>query len=357
MSGADPIRPYLDAEFAALVDDSPEPGQLRFGFGPVEPLPSACEVAPVRVAAEAFEVEHMGLHYVVRPGAVGLEVQLCSLPSPATWRGHLAPAALRRARDWNFLSPEEEIAKNFTYGMYDYMCQVSQLPLGQTWLHASSFERDGRGVALCAWGGIGKTSAMLKLALEDGWRFLSDDLALIDDGGVLWRTPKRMQIYGYNVSGQPVLEAALLDGRSALDRASWAWHLRRRGPRGVRRRVSAESLLGASRVAERAALHSIYFLERADIPDFVCDPLAVDELAERAAWILWKELQPFVDIAAALNGAGASSLLPRPQDLHEAAVEVLCKALTGITPQRVQIPSKAGPDALAQWLRVRLDTE
>lgn len=351
LSGSDPVRPYLDAEFSALADDGQGPRQLRFNFGPVLPLADATRLAPVRVATEAYEVQYPDLHYIVRPDESGLEVRLCSLPKPATWKRRLAPAWLRQAHNWNYLTPVEEVAKNFTYNVYDYLCQMSQLPIGQTWLHASSFERDGRGVALCAWGGIGKTSAMLKLVQEDGWRFLSDDLALIDDAGVLWRTPKKMQIYAYNTSGQPALADALLLGRGPLDRASWAWNLRRRGPSGVRRRVSAEELVGVSHVAESAMLSDILLLERADVAEFVWEPIAMELLADRVAWVLWNELQPYVDIAAAVHAAGGAGLLPRPQDQHDATVAVLRKALAGVAPRRLVIPISAGPNDLAENLR------
>jgi hypothetical protein len=52
------------------------PRQLRFSFGTVEPLRAARKVSPVRVAADAVEVEHLSLHYVVRPDAEGFGVQL-----------------------------------------------------------------------------------------------------------------------------------------------------------------------------------------------------------------------------------------------------------------------------------------
>src|SRR5690606_22968318 len=92
---------------------------------------------------------------------------------------------------------------------------------GQTYVHASGFEKKGLGVAVFAHGGIGKTTSMLKMVREDGWKFLSDDLAVIDAQGVMWRSPKRMQIYAYNLLGQRPLQKDLFRGRSLADRMSW----------------------------------------------------------------------------------------------------------------------------------------
>src|SRR5690606_6917130 len=147
----------------------------------------------------------------------------------------------------------------------------------------SSFERDGRAVAAVAWGGVGKTTALLKLVGEAGWKFLSDDLGLVDDAGMIWRTPKRMQVYGYNLRGQPASYRALMAGRNPIDRA--AWHIRERtaGPKRVRRRVSAEELFGSERVGTRAKLTDVLFMERADVPRLAATPMTGDELARRAA--------------------------------------------------------------------------
>jgi hypothetical protein len=255
-----------------------------------------------------------------------------------------------RARDWTFLSGEEIRAKNFMYGVFDYLTQVAQLDLGQSYFHASSVEREGEGTAIVAWGGIGKTSAALKLITEHGFRFLSDDLGLVDDAGTLWRTPKRLQVYAYNVAGEERLRSMLLDGRSALDRAAWAWKLRRRGPKGVRRRVSAEQLFGAASVADRAALRRVFCLERGDAREFDAREISADELARRAAEVAMQEIEPFGLVSRALHSGHLAPLLPTQDEVSAGTRAVLRRAFEGIPILNVRIPAGASPAALATYL-------
>src|SRR4029078_8606315 len=104
---------------------------------------------------------------------------------------------LVKSRDWNFLLPTEQLAKNFMSDVFDYLTQIKKLEVGQSSIHASSFTKDDRTVVVAAWGGIGKTTSMLKLVAEDNWNFLSDDLGIIDETGFIYRSPKKMQIYAY----------------------------------------------------------------------------------------------------------------------------------------------------------------
>ena len=49
-------------------------------------------------------------------------------------------------------------------------------------LHAAVVERDGRAVLLPAWPGSGKSTLAVSLACA-GWRFLSDEFGVVEDGG------------------------------------------------------------------------------------------------------------------------------------------------------------------------------
>ena len=113
------------------------------------------------------------------------------LPVAYDWRlsnrynaARLATIVEPALQRWRDSSPERADARLVFVGrsaenVFDYLTQLANVELGQSYLHASSFERDGQGVAMAAWGGVGKTTAMLKLVGEHGWRFLSDDLNLI----------------------------------------------------------------------------------------------------------------------------------------------------------------------------------
>lgn len=65
---------------------------------------------------------------------------------------------------------------------------------GAAMIHAATFAHQGRGVALPAWGGTGKTSTMAKLMRLDGVQFMGDDWAFASREGELLGYAKPMFI-------------------------------------------------------------------------------------------------------------------------------------------------------------------
>ncbi|HEY9427992.1 MAG TPA: hypothetical protein VIR34_12620 [Gemmatimonadaceae bacterium] len=401
LSGDGECASYLQTELASLRDgesyggSSPAPFVPRLAFDFVHALPPLRDytsTAPVYAMEDSFRVSYNSLNYHVSrlegvvsgasaeergstsaaassgivlatgssgPASGSLNPEPCLLPAAGLrialrpddfGRRHRWFSTLYRARDWNFLSGEETHAKNFMYGVFDYLTHVAQLELGQSYIHASSLARDGEGTAIVAWGGIGKTSAALKLITEHGFSFLSDDLGLVDDARTIWRTPKRLQVYAYNLEGEERLRSMLLDGRSILDRASWEWKLQRRGPKGVRRRVSAEELFGAQSVARSAPLTRIFCLERGDARDFETRSITTEELAHRAAEVVMHEIEPFGIVSRALHSGHHAPLLPTQDQVVSATRAVLRRAFDGIPVLSIRIPLSTTPTSLANYL-------
>jgi hypothetical protein len=257
-----------------------------------------------------------------------------------------------RARDWNHLTPAETTAKTFMYSVFNLFtgCALPMSGRG-AYLHASSFERNGHGVALVASGGVGKTTSVLKLVAEDRWNYLSDDLAVVDSTGMLWRSPLRMQVYGYNVLGEPALAKRLLGNRNLIDRLSWTISHRRRGPNGVRRRVTGEELFGKVRVSTAAQMGAVIFLERACIEQFEDQEISAEELLRRINLIMPSEIGPLAATADVLRLAGCGNLLPTTHQFQEGMSSVLLPVLRNTTLRLLRIPENAGPAPLVDAVR------
>jgi hypothetical protein len=351
--GTDRILPYLAAELEPLRSDDVPDARIAFDFGAVPRLEGAVLLSPLQVGADAYVARHGGLEYHVSGSVPSLHVRIRSLSGFGAERA--LPGSLLRAVDRNYLLPSEKVAKNFMYNVFDYLTQLANLAVGQSYLHASSFERDGAAVAMAAWGGVGKTTAMLKLVSEHGWRFLSDDLGLVDDGGTAWRTPKRMQVYAYNVQGQPRLYRTLMTRRSPMNRA--AWHVRRAasGLDKVRRRVSAEELFGESGVSRSARLTHLFSMERADVPALRLEPITLDEVVRRSTATMMREVQPLADLISAMHSGGAHPVLPTHAEFLERTAEVLTRSLANARLSLIRVPLRTNPDELADFLVRTLD--
>jgi serine kinase of HPr protein (carbohydrate metabolism regulator) len=351
ISGDHPVAMHVAEEFVPLaVSAPPGRGQLRFNFvNDLSTMSGASHVGGLRILDDRFAIERGGMSYQAVACEGGVDVSIVPVPLGAAHR--VAPEALARCADWNHLTRFETTAKNFVYDLFDYMTQIVQLPLGQSHLHASSFEKNGRGVAIIAWGGVGKTTAMLKLVLEDGWRYLSDDLVTIDCEGMLWRSPKRLQIYAYNVENQDRIRDMLMSGRDIVDRSLWTLRRAVRGPNKVRRRVSAEQLFGSDSTTPQARLATAIYIERVDEAEFSASELTAGQLADRAAATVMSEIQPFVELSMAMHSGERRPILPDIESMHAGTRRVLAQAFAGIRPIAVRIPLHAGPDAISDYLR------
>lgn len=298
---------------------------------------------PVTVGrGNSYQVTHRQLSYQVDFRTDGLDLTV----APHVVEERRLAAALNRWRDWNYLDQDERIAKTFFYEAFDYLVQAAQLNLGQSWLHAGGVERDGKAVLFTGWGGVGKTTATLKLVLERGYRFISDDLAVISSDGCAYRGPKKLQVYGYNLVGEPILARRLMRGRGPLDRTSWNRKLRRAGPSGVRRRTSAEKLLGSERVASEAEISALVLIERGDVRNAVHTDLDTDRFAARSAATVVRELSPFSGTANAYHSAEIdleAPHLPTVIDLTEKTREIIRRGSTSKPLVQVTLPRSAGP--------------
>ncbi len=351
ITGDDPVCRVVRSELAVLPAGGGGPVDLELRFvDSLAPLAGALQVGNWRFAHRSVLGRGHGYRFLMTRRDTGTF--------------DVAVHALRRRRafydprlkivDWNYLSAAETTAKNIMYELFDPVSALALLSRDAAYLHASTCVRDGRGTALVAWGGVGKTTSILKLITEDRWRYLSDDLGLLADDGTLWRTPKRLQVYAYNVARQNRLKKLLLGGRGPVDLLNW--HLRRvtMGPKRVRRRVHAEELFGTGSVAVSAPLRKAIFLERADVSRMEWAPLDPAVMAERSAAILVHELNPLFELAVGAESHGVRSGIPGAGELREGLREVLGRAFDGVSTERLRIPLGADPDRLARTLRERL---
>ena len=348
LSGHDQVLPHLRKEFESIEISEDKRPMLIFRFGKVSrDMSNGIFVSPVICTEREISYSGNGFFYRVAEEGGVLTVDIESIKIGG--KKEMFPR-LAKIKDWNFLLPTEQLAKNFMYDVFDYLTHIQHIGIGQSYVHASSFTKDHRTVAIVAWGGIGKTTSMLKLVVEDKWKFLSDDLGIIDENGVIYRSPKKMQIYAYNLEGQPALQKMLLHGRSTIDLLNWYYRKAKYGIKKVRRRVSAEELFKGN-VGVRSKVTDVFFIERASVADFEMHPITADELAAKAAWTVMSEIDPYHTIAAAIYSVQTTSIIPPYEHVFKMTKQVLGKAFSSTSPVLIQIPLSATPDQLADFLR------
>lgn len=208
----------------------------------------------------------------------------------------------RKFIDLNYLTPAQNLAKNFMYNCFNLISGVVLLEKGAgCYLHASSIEKNGKAVAFIANGGIGKTTSMLHLVSRKGWRYLSDDIGLLDQRGRLVRTPLRMQVYAYNLLGNDHIKYGLMRSRSLLDRIAWWARLHVKGIYRTRRRVTADELFGSDKVAKIEGCNALLFMERMCISEARVDRCDAGYILGKLINLMPKEIGGLGELSDALE--------------------------------------------------------
>ncbi|MCO8126626.1 hypothetical protein NHL50_05355 [Acidimicrobiia bacterium EGI L10123] len=348
IDGDHPGAGQLRAEFPRQATTTPD-----IGFRFVDRLPGLDNPRTTdfgEASQVAYRVGAGRITYQVTRRTNRWDVAIVATP------GRSIPPLVQRLRNFNYLSRDELIAKSVIYGPMDHLAHIAGLDRGQSLAHASSVARDGRGVALFAEGGVGKTSTALKLVLEHGWSLLGDDLAVLADDGTIHAHPKRMQIYAYNLAGDPVLRHRLLSSRSPIDRLHFEYHARRYGPKSSRRRVSAEQLLGPGRTANQATLALAVLLRRIDSGDLRAHELDREHVVEEITRVILHEIDPYRPVLAGLEALGITTILPSESALATRTSAVIRSALAQARVLEVSVPPSTVPAQVVGILQSHLDS-
>ncbi len=245
-------------------------------------------------------------------------------------------------REWRSLG--------FLYALYQYALHSSLLEEGCSLVHASCVERSGRAVLFPAWGGVGKTSLVYQLVTDGGWRFLSDDMAILARDGSVFLNPAPLAVYPYNLEGMPEIYRKIMARESLLGRLQWHLRHRLRGPDRVGRRISPQDLFGAERVGSTGALDRVVYLVRSSGSRFRLQPVSAPELAARATSVLLAEIRQFRHELQAWNSVPGCSLFPFVWEIAEKTLAVLTAAFEDRELAVLTIPSSAPPPAVRRYL-------
>jgi hypothetical protein len=347
VEGDSPTAGYLESELSHLpAATGAEQGHLRVVVGEIPEFRGGVRLDEHVVGETELVVERR----LIRIGLSANDTSVVRIAPKEEPRSAIRDLP-SRLRDINYLPAAGRVAKYAVYRALLPAVQLAQLPLRQTWLHASMVARDGNAVALAAWGGVGKTSLMLELVHQGGWQFLADDLAVVDDSGCVHRSPWRIPVYAHSLVGKGDLRRRVFTGRGPVDRLQWHALRWKRGPAQVRRRVLAGELFGDAGMADSARLRQVLFLRRIDGSEFSAREVEAEDAAAAGAATLEFDLDLHRWQLAA-SGSVSRAWLPRPAETSAQSEEVIRSAVreSGARCLLVDIPEGAGPRELSTYV-------
>ncbi len=114
----------------------------------------------------------------------------------------------------------------------------------RTIIHSSSMKNldTNRTLMIGGTGGVGKTSLELLLCRELNYSFISDDIAVVDNKGLLYPNLAFPKIYAYNVIDNKELKNVLFMNRTVIDKMQWDIRKKLRGNSSVRRSISPQDI-------------------------------------------------------------------------------------------------------------------
>lgn len=176
---------------------------------------------------------------------------------------------------------------------------------GRTLLHASSLTCNSETLLLTGSGGVGKTSTYIRLIYDHGCKFLSDDISLVGNDGIVLYYPRYIMLYAYNCEEDETLYQRMMRGRSVIDRLHWSIHKQLRGNSIVRRRVPPSCLFNENKIERYGQLSVvIYLMKSISSTDFHLKEINAKELARKCRDIIELEYWYYIRYFKMLESTG-----------------------------------------------------
>jgi hypothetical protein len=234
-------------------------------------------------------------------------------------------------------------------------------------IHAATFDYGGHGVAMPAWGGVGKTSTIAKLLRMDGVAFMGDDWAFVaGDGRLLgyakpmFIKPHHRPIYPHlfdrrrkplvpSALSRPIAELTTLVHPLVTQYPRLAAFSRRWSPEHMM--VSPQEALPNAAISTAAPLAAAVFVERYDGSGASLEEKDTGWMVSRLIGNFHAELARHSrDVITALAATG---LMPAERFFAEKAA-VLTRALDGKPAFLLRVPAAFSADQASDVIVERL---
>jgi len=99
------------------------------------------------------------------------------------------------------INPDGRFILKSRYPCYEWFFWIIQLALLRnkfTFIHGGCFEKNGKAILIASKGGVGKTAITAYFVNKLNWKFLGDDLIIVDETGKCFAFPKPMVLYPYH---------------------------------------------------------------------------------------------------------------------------------------------------------------
>lgn len=265
--------------------------------------------------------------------------------------------------------PEYDVSVSLRDGRFRLACRRDPLPFiqpliqhamlskGHGLIHAAAIAVSGKGVAIPAWGGTGKTSAIVELTRLPGMGFMADDYCILSEGGELLSYPKPFFVYPFHrdvfphlfrAKRKPLVPTRLLPILRAMRESTRPIFMKHPRLESLARRITPEHMKVSARAAlpdaqfvERAQLRAVLFASRYSGPTTILEPYDLEHAVRRVVGNWFMELG--APARHMLIGCCATSLCSMDFFIHELR-SIVVKAFEGVPIYDLRLPHSLPPD-------------
>ena len=181
---------------------------------------------------------------------------------------------LRKMINMEFATRDERIAEILFEGA---LVPSTLFDKDKSIVHSSGFSKKNRTIIIGGTGGSGKTSLEIELCLNKNYKFLNDDIAVLNNIGEILPNLAHPKIYAYNLVNNKRLGKLLFENLSIRNKLTWHLTNHLFGPASVRRRLFIKNNLEFS--SESHILTHYFILSREDIEKIVIQKIEPDVAA------------------------------------------------------------------------------
>ena len=160
-------------------------------------------------------------------------------------------------------------------------------------VHSAGFMKGNKNIIVGGTGGSGKTSLEIELCLNHNYKFLNDDIAIIDNNGNLLPNLAHPKIYGYNLKGNPLLKKKLFSSLSSFSKFHWWFTFKLFGPSKVRRRLFIKNNINFSN--QHLPLSHYFILSKERVDDISIEKISGKKAAKLHHSVILAEYSLFIN--------------------------------------------------------------
>jgi hypothetical protein len=372
LTGDHKVKQYLDFEYSRLPRSSDQPivtfkihSELQESRKSIaKPNKDSTNLDKVWLSKDSIFIDNRSFNPI---GDVGYAIELKKHPYLKMKSGlevdvycdeKVFPRNLRekgkiwfeKQQNWNYLSRSSILAKNLIYDVIEPITHMHMLHHNCAFMHASGVcDADNNAILFSGSGGVGKSNTSIALILDGGWKFISDDLCMIDNSGEVYCYPKYIQIYAYNTRAIPALYNRLITRRGLIDLIQWHRYEHFRGKDKVRRRVSPTDIFGKEILGNKAKISKVIHLTLASNNKFEIEPIKPKELAKTCRDVINKEFESFFKHLNTINEMDSS--YPTVKEILNASEDLYFKAFKQADCYLFSLPKAAKVNKILKFLK------